>query len=336
MNAASPQRILVLHEELDAGARPDETDALQQVSEVSDVLRQLRCDVSVAGVSLDLAQGLKTLRAAAPDCVVNLVESLGGRGELIGLVPALLESAALPFTGSGSMAISLTSHKILAKRWMRLNGIPTPDWHETAEGIANTGDRWIVKSLWEHASLGLDDASVTDSPTAVAARMLDCARTYGGQWFAERYVDGREFNISLLEHDGQLVVLPLAEMMFVDYPPGKPRIVGYAAKWDDTAPEYHDTRRCFPVLDRADSIALQEVARQCWSLFGLRGYARVDVRLDRQGTPWVIEINANPCLAQDAGFLAAAAEAGLPCTQVFSSILGAAARSALLQLRRAG
>ncbi|MDZ7768752.1 MAG: hypothetical protein U5K38_06610 [Woeseiaceae bacterium] len=272
----------------------------------------------------------------APGCVFNLVESLGGRGELIGLVPALLESAALLFTGSGSMAISLTSHKILAKRWMRLNGIPTPDWHETAEGIANTGDRWIVKSLWEHASLGLDDASVTDSPTAVAARLRDCARTYGGQWFAERYVEGREFNISVLEHDGLLLVLPLAEMMFIDYPPGKPRIVGYAAKWDDTAPEYHDTRRCFPVLDRADSNALQEVVRQCWSLFGLRGYARVDVRLDRQGTPWVIEINANPCLAQDAGFLAAAAQAGLSHAQVLASILDAAARPALPELRRAG
>jgi D-alanine-D-alanine ligase len=332
----SPHSVLILHENLGANARVDEADALQQVAEVGEALSRLHWNVTTQSIDLDLASGLQRLRAQETGCVFNLVESLGGRGELIGLVPALLESASIPFTGAGSIAINLTSHKMLAKRFMRLDGIPTPDWHAGA-GDGVSGDAsWIVKSLWEHASLGLDDGAVVKDPAAAEARIRKCTESYGGQWFAERYIEGREFNISLIEQNGQALVLPLAEMTFVDYPPEKPKIVGYAAKWDESAPEYRATERRFPVLPEADRQALQTVARRCWSLFGLRGYARVDVRLDEHGIPWVLEINANPCLTRNAGFVAATLEAGMRYRQVIEMILHAAMRPALPVLRRVG
>lgn len=329
----SPHSVLVLHENLGGDARADEADALVQLEQVSEALAQLHWKVSAEAIDLDLARGLERLKAHEPGCVFNLVESLGGRGELIGLVPALLESAALPFTGSGSMAINISSHKILAKRWMRSDGIPTPDWQLDAEQ-GKDGGRWIVKSLWEHASLGLDDDAVVHGRAAAEARIRHCVEEHGGEWFAERYIDGREFNISIIEQNGQPRVLPLAEMTFVDYPANKPKIVGYAAKWDSDAAEYHATQRRFPVLPEEERQSLQDVARRCWTLFGLRGYARVDVRLDRQGTPWVLEINANPCLSRDAGFAAAALQAGIRYRQVVEMILHAAMRPRLPVLRR--
>lgn len=329
----SPHSVLVLHENLGSGARPDEADALVQLEQVSEALEQLHWKVSTQAIDLDLAVGLERLRVHDPGCVFNLVESLGGRGELIGLVPALLESAALPFTGSGSMAINVSSHKTFAKRWMRSDGIPTPDWQPEAEQRDADG-RWIVKSLWEHASLGLDDDAVVHGRAAAEARIRYCVEKYGGEWFAERYIDGREFNISIIEQNGQPRVLPLAEMAFVDFPADKPKIVGYAAKWNSDAAEYHATQRRFPALSGAERQTLQDVARRCWSLFGLRGYARVDVRLDRQGLPWVLEVNANPCLSRDAGFVAAALEAGIRYRQVIEMILHAAMRPRLPVLRR--
>jgi D-alanine-D-alanine ligase len=123
-------------------------------------------------------------------------------------------------------------------------------------------------------------------------------------------------------------------MTFVDYPVEKPKIVGYAAKWNSNADEYHATQRRFPALSDPEQHALQDVARRCWTLFGLRGYARVDVRLDRQGVPWVLEVNANPCLSRDAGFVAAALEAGIRYRQVIEMILHAAMRPRLPVLRR--
>lgn len=327
-----------MHEALRADARPDEVDVLVQVREISEAIEQLHWKPGTLEVDLDLKLALERLKDRKPACVFNLVESLEGRGELIGLVPAVLESASIPFTGSGSDAINLSSQKILAKRWMRRNGIPTPEWHsapEFADGRDDGNRAWIVKSLWEHASLGIDDASVVRGRDAAEQRIRHCIDTYGGRWFAEEYVDGREFNISIVEQKGQPLVLPIAEMTFVNFPPDKPKIVGYQAKWDEAAPEYAATQRRFEISE-TDRDALTAVAKKCWMLFGLRGYARVDVRMDQQGTPFVLEVNANPCLAKDAGFIAAATEAGFRYRQVIEMVLHAAIRPVLPVLRRAG
>ena len=159
----------------------------------------------------------------------------------------------------------------------------------------------------------------------------------GDDRFVERYIDGREFNLSLLaSEEGQNVeVLPPAEIAFVDFPPGKPRIVGYAAKWRRDSYEYSHTPRQFGAERTEPLLAhmLSDLARQCWALFGLRGYARVDFRVDRWNRPWVIEINGNPCLSPDAGFMAAAKEAGLSPADVIRRIgvagLGIAERGAV-------
>jgi D-alanine-D-alanine ligase len=180
--------------------------------------------------------------------------------------------------------------------------------------------------VWEEASVGIDDASVVRDPAALAGELARRARAYGGEWFAESYVEGREFNVSLLDGPGGAEVLPPAEIDFVDFPEGKPRMVGYRAKWDDDSFEFHHTPRRFdfPASDTALLARLAEVARRSWQVFGLRGYARVDFRVDGAGTPWVLEINANPCLSPDSGFVAAAERAGLGCEALVGRILEAA------------
>ena len=334
-----PRSVLVLHEAFGTDARPDELDALLQVREVSEAIEQLHWQAGTQEIDLNLELALERLQRNQPNCVFNLVESLHGRGELSGIVPALLESIAVPFTGCGSDAINLSSQKILGKRWMRLHGIMTPDWLTGADAVEerrNDDHAWIVKSLWEHASLGLDDSSVVHGREAAEQRIRQCLERFGGQWFAEQYIDGREFNISIVEQKGQPYVLPIAEMTFVDYPPGKPKIVGYSAKWNENAPEFTATQRRFGSLEPETRDALTAVAKKCWALFGLRGYARVDVRLDYEGVPWVLEVNANPCLSRDAGFASAATEAGFRYRHVIEMILHAAIRPGLPVLRRAG
>jgi D-alanine-D-alanine ligase len=145
----------------------------------------------------------------------------------------------------------------------------------------------------------------------------------GRPYFAEQYIEGREFNLSLLADAGGPQVLPAAEIDFSRLPAGKPRIVGYKAKWKADSPEYHATPRRFdfasadgPLVER-----LAELSRSAWQCFGLRGYARVDFRVDRQGRPWILEINVNPCLSPDAGFAAALDRAGIPFPQAIARIL---------------
>jgi D-alanine-D-alanine ligase len=123
-------------------------------------------------------------------------------------------------------------------------------------------------------------------------------------------------------------VLPPAEIDFSAFAPGKPRIVGYRAKWAEDSDEYRQTPRRFdfPASDRTLLDRLSDLARACWNEFDLRGYARVDFRVDREGRPWILEINANPCLSPDAGFAAALQQAGIEYSAAIARIVGDAVR----------
>ena len=156
----------------------------------------------------------------------------------------------------------------------------------------------------------------------VKARADQCIARFGGDWFAERYVEGREFNIAML--DGR--VLPMAEMRFEQWPEGKPRIVGYDAKWEEDSTGWNGTVRAFGVEKNEPRLAegLRTACEKVWTLFGLTGFARVDFRVDGNGTPLILEINTNPCISPDAGFAAAAAEAGLSYEALIEAIVEAA------------
>jgi D-alanine-D-alanine ligase len=149
---------------------------------------------------------------------------------------------------------------------------------------------------------------------------------FGGRWFAEEYVDGREFNIAVLEDRSAPRVLPLAEMTFQEWQEGRPRIVGYRAKWDDGSFESTRTVRAFGFDEMEPDLAanLRELASRAWILFGLTGYARVDFRVDKKGEPLILELNPNPCLSPDAGFAAAAERTGLSYADLMEHIVTAA------------
>jgi D-alanine-D-alanine ligase len=295
----------IVHDVHAAGGPPDQSDTLVEAQAVAAALRELGFEPEVVPTGLDLARLERTLGKLAPAVVVNLVESLEGRGRLLHLVPSLLESLGHPFTGCSAAALALSSDKPLAKRMLASAGVPTP----AAFSPAARAGRWIVKSVWEHASLGLDDGAIV--PAESAAQMIERRRAeLGGDWFAEAFVPGRELNVALLAERTGPRALPVAEIRFDSFPAGKPRIVGYAAKWDLDSFEYQHTLRSFAVEPELAE-RLRQIALDCWALFRLDGYARVDFRVDERGEPWVLEVNANPCLSPDAGFAAALAEAGI-------------------------
>jgi D-alanine-D-alanine ligase len=323
-------RVVLLHDEIGAAAAPDDRDVYTQMEAIERALGDLGHGSERLAFTLNAQAAAARLRELEPELVFNLVESVGGQGRLIHVAPALLDSMGLAYTGCRTDAIYATSNKLLAKRLLRGMGIPTPDWVElggsprTAPRPVRDGDdRWIVKSVWEHASRGLDEGSVLEARDPASLREMIAQRldSLGGEGFAERYIHGREFNLSIL--DGR--VLAAAEVLFDGYAPGRPRVVGYRAKWEEGSFEYTHTPRRFE-FDRNDADLLAEVrllAERCWSLFGLRGYARVDFRVDDAGRPWVLEINSNPCLSPDAGFAAALARSGIEFRDAIVAILEA-------------
>ena len=323
-------KVLILHSEIDPCAAADEQDVLVQAEAVTRALRSLGHDAQTLPFSLDLAGLADRLKRSACDLVFNLVETAGGQGRLIHLAPSLLDFLGIPYTGAGTEATFLSSNKLAAKRFLRARRLRTPDWVSLTESTVRdpfpAGSRFIVKSVWEHASVGLEERSVV-APRSLASlreeirgRLADL----GGAAYAERYVEGREFNLSVLAGIRGPEVLPPAEIDFVGYGDERLRIVGYRAKWDEKAFEYHHTPRRFDFgpQDRALLRSLKRTALRCWDLFGLRGYARVDYRVDAGGRAWILEINSNPCLSPDSGFTAATLRAGLPFEEVVSRIIG--------------
>jgi D-alanine-D-alanine ligase len=329
-------RVAILHEAIDDQSTSDARDALVQAEAVERALARLGHEGIREPCGLDLERLRQRLLDIRPDVVFNLVESLAGRGSLIHLVPFLLSALGIPFTGAPADALFLTSGKLLAKRALRTAGLPTPAWIESRNVNEGTMSElpepgtYIVKSCWEHASLGIDDDSVVtlDDPEQARDRFGFALRRLKDDGFVERFIEGRELNVALLGGNSQVQVLPPAEIDFNDYPEGKPRIVGYAAKWQHGSFEHDHTPRRFDFATRDRGLLgkVAHMATACWSLFELRGYARVDFRVDEWRRPWILEVNANPCLSPDAGFAAALAQAGISFEDAVRRILQDALR----------
>ncbi len=319
-------RVLVLHSDVAPDAPADELDTLITARAIGEALESRGHQSSLAPFVFDLF-ALRTLIVEHhADAVFNMVEAIFRQGELAPVVPTLLEKLNVPFTGCPSAPMALTGDKPLAKKVLQLAGLPTPEWHEAPFDDVRNGIRYVVKSATEDASLGLDGAAVVTGREAIRARAEFSKREYGGRWFAEEYVEGREFNISVLEENGQPRVLPIPEMVFHNWPSGHPRIVGYDAKWAEDSTDYNETIRQFrdeadePVLHRQ----LTQLSEAAWRLFRLKGFARIDFRVSETGEPVILEINPNPCLEPSSGFAAAAAEAGMSYAEAIERILRAA------------
>jgi D-alanine-D-alanine ligase len=335
-------RVAVLYNAVFQQDSIEDQDVLVQVDVVSQSLQRLGHELFAVTCTLDLDSMKEQLRKLRPDRVFNLVEALHGNDSLVYLPPAVLDTLDLPYTGSSAESLFLTTHKLLAKDRLASAGLPTPRWivQETPAGDKKahgphpsplpkregTLTRWIIKGVWEQGSRDMDDDAVfAGGVPEVQRRLQERVKLTNRPAFAEEYIEGREFNLAMLTGPGGVEVLPPAEIDFSTFPAQKPRIVGYRAKWQADSFEYHNTPRRFdfPPADRPLLDELQDLARQCWSLFMLRGWARVDFRVDQSGRPWILEVNANPCLSPDAGFAAALQHSGIAFDEAIGRIVTA-------------
>ncbi|MFZ5766638.1 MAG: D-alanine--D-alanine ligase family protein [Thermodesulfobacteriota bacterium] len=321
-------RIAIVHNRpLPEGAQnwQSSRDVLQQVEAVRHALGELAIDAVALPFDRDAGAFIATLGREKVTALFNLCESVDEDPRLIGHPAALFELLGLPFTGSGSLALMLSTDKLLAKRQLVAAGLPTPEFlsYDGGEvaGLVDFPLPAIIKPRWEDASIGIDQESIVTKKKELTEKLPLFYRQYG-PLLLERFIDGREFNISLFGYPTPHI-LPVAEIDFSDFPGELRRIVGYRAKWDESAFEYHHTPRIFPeklspLLERN----LRKVAAAAYRLFLLRDYGRIDLRLDDLGRIYVLEANANPCLSPDAGFVAAAGQCRMGFTDIIGDFVG--------------
>lgn len=247
------------------------------------------------------------------DLIFNVCESLGGAGAEERRIASILELLDKRFTGSGSLALTLAGDKSLAKKLFEFHNVCSPDFTIVApghtEGTQNL-DKFplIVKPIATDASIGINNKSVVNTVHELMNQIFSIHQEFGTPALVEEYIDGREIYVGMLGNPP--TVLTPIEWDLSKLPEGMHRIAGTEAKWEEEKnPEFKTAKVFVPddiVANEAIMTKLREAALGAWRALQIRDYARVDMRLKADGTPYVIEVNPNPWLDKSAEFAMAA------------------------------
>ncbi len=232
------------------------------------------------------------------DLVYNLCEGVHGVAQWEDHVAAALEMAGVPFTGAGSWTMAACRRKAVANAILTAAGVPVPQWTVAQGRIADDFPLpAIVKPAAEDASAGLDRASVCVDRKQLRQKVAAMTEQFD-EVLVQAYVAGREFNVGFVGDR----VLPVAEIDFTGMPEGTWPILTYAAKWHTgSAEDLGSVPVCPAPISQRLADRLTRVAQSAWGAMHGKGYGRVDLRVDDQGRPWVLEVNPNPDLTDSAG-----------------------------------
>jgi len=314
------KKIIIIHS--GSELKIDDADTIAQANEINDSLTKFGFNSIIEKVS-DSNIFQKIANYDKDQTIIfNLVESFNGSDSNTYQFTSLLDCHNLRYTGAKTPFLLLAADKIVSKQILKSGGVKTPKWLEAKRANdKELPNKYIVKSTTEHCSLGIDEDSVNNKN--ISSIIKTKQKQYGGVWFAEEFIDGREFNISVMEIDGKATVLPLAETIFKNAHNQKHKIVDYSAKWHCEDLAYNDYDRSFSYAE-ADKKLLKNIEKaslKVWELFKMNNYVRIDFRIDENDRVFVIDVNANPCLTSDAGFFAAAKEYGISQENLLINIL---------------
>lgn len=308
-----------------------EYGVLDQVRDIEASLRQ--CGVEpVTHAATTVADLVDFLTRVQPEVVFNCCESLGGTAALEAGVASIFDLCGVAYTGSPALTLGMALDKGVAKSLFRAAGVPTPPFavmrDETGFALArDLAYPLIVKPLAEDASIGIDAGSVVHEESALRTRVRALWQAFEQPALVEEFIDGRELNVALLaDPAGAWQVLPVADIPFESLPPGVPAIVSYDAKWAPRSAEYRATpARCPAPLDAGLEWRVGQVSIAAAQAVGLRDYGRVDLRLRAADAAlFVLEVNPNPDLSVDAGFMRAGIAGGLTVSSIVERILACA------------
>jgi D-alanine-D-alanine ligase len=245
-----------------------------------------------------------------------------GVAELEPSVISAVEVIGLPYTGSSSWTTSLCLRKHVVNSLLDRAGLPIPRFAVVHPGddMPHVGYPAIVKPAAEDASIGVEQRSVVRNARQLAERVVAMHERWD-EVLVQKYVDGREVNVGILGD----VALPVAEIKFDGMPRGMWRIVSYKSKWETGCDEdLGSVPQCPADLPKELTVELKRIALKAWRVAGGEGYGRVDLRIDRNGKPWILEVNSNPDIAPDAGLARMARVAGLDYAEMIHAVCASA------------
>ena len=317
-----------LLERLQKGEEKDilaEEAILEEIGAVGNAVRTLGHQCFVVAIHDEILTVIHWLKEIRPDVVFNLCESVYGNSCWEMNIPALLDLFQIPYTGSSPLTLGLCQDKGKVKDILQSQGIMTPRYKIFDQGVGSIkGNIFpiIVKPLHEDGSLGISKESVVFDDEALVRQIRYVVEKYHQPALVEEFVDGRELNVGLLETDGKIEALPISEIDYSEFPEGVPKICGYEAKWVTDSIEYKKSKPICPApLDWVVKKRVEHIAVKVFKLFGCRDYARVDLRIDREGKIYVLEVNPNPDISPQSGMTRAIKVQGITYEEFIGALL---------------
>jgi D-alanine-D-alanine ligase len=309
------------------GSRSDrqaEWDAPETVAAVVGALQE-RHEVIPIDAADDVYNALNSCR---PRIVFNMAEgSFGPCRE--GHVPSILEYLDIPYTASDPLTLNLCLDKARAKEVLAYYGIPTAKFQviqDATSGCHGIGCPALVKPLFEGSSMGIRNNSLVRTPSEMAERIDWVIGEYNQPTLVEEYLPGREFTVAILGNGRNARVLPIVEIKFDSLPSGVNPIYSYEAKWIwDTAAHPLEIFQCPADLTASLQAEIERICLAAYRLLRCRDWCRIDVRLNAEGNPNIIELNPLPGILpkpeDNSCFPKAARAAGMNYSQLINGVV---------------
>jgi len=242
------------------------------------------------------------LKYSKLDFVFNIAEGLYGESRE-SHIPAMLEMLKIPYTGSGVLTQAITLDKKRAKEILLHYGIPTPRFQlftSPNEKIdLNLRFPLFVKPNAEGSSKGITRRSLVNTEQELRKVVTFIINRYHQPALVEEFMDGREFTVSILGNDPP-VLLPIVEILFDNLPKNVPNFDCYEVKWFWDSPNTNiETVACPARIDENLENEIKRIALATYKVLGCVDFCRIDLRLDRDGMPNVLDINALPGIIPD-------------------------------------
>ena len=300
-----------------------ETGFSKEIGIIKKNIHERYSEVKILAVDRNIEKFIRAINNYSPDAVINFVESVEGVASYEYCVAGMYQLLGYYYTGNIPSCLGNCLNKERAKNILRSFGINTPA-SKTVKASDNLNEKEfklnfpvILKLLNEDASIGISELSVVNNFKELKKHLKFLQETYRQDVLIEEYIDGRELNVAILGNS----VLPISEIAFNGLPDGLPKIVTYEGKWIAESVYYENTKPICPAkLNKKIKSKVEETALLAFQALNCRDYARVDIRLDKNGKPFVIEVNPNPDISFDSGFARAAAAAGMSHTDLLCNI----------------
>ncbi len=303
-----------------------EIGVVEEMDDIKEALNSLGYKTTTFNVDSDIYRLIEYLRDEKPDLVFNIVECVENEAIQEMNVAGLYELFKIPYTGAGPLALGIALDKPRVKELLTYHGIKTPKFQvfrPTFKVLLREDLRFpmIVKPSHEDASVGIEDASVVYNLADLRKRVRFIFNEFEQPALVEEYIDGRELNVAIIGNK-EPTVLPISEIDFSGLTSDMHKIVSYEAKWIHGTVAYEGTKGICPApLTATQEARIKDIALRCFRIVGCRDYARVDFRLTKEGVPYVLEVNPNPDISDDAGFARSARAYGYSFPEIVGKIV---------------